>query len=72
MNSNGIAQHVAQPTRVVPNASATSIDHIYSNFSSSIQYIDVPKIGLSDHYPVFLTLKVNSHIPKETHHVIKY
>lgn len=72
MNSNGLAQHVTQPTRVVPNTSATLIDHIYSNFSSSIQFIDVPKIGLSDHYPVFLTRKVNSHIPKETHHVIKY
>lgn len=72
MSSHGISQHVNEPTRVVPNASATLIDHIYSNFSDNIQYVDVPKIGLSDHYPVFLTRKVNSHIPKVTHHTIKY
>ena len=72
MNSHGMSQHVNEPTRVVPNVSATLIDHIYSNFSENIQFIDIPKIGLSDHYPVFFTCKVNSCITKATHHTIKY
>lgn len=72
MNSHGLIQHVREPTRVVPDASKTLIDHIYSNFSDNIQYTDVPRIGLSDHYPVFLTRKVNTQLPKMTHHTIKY
>ena len=72
MNSHGMSQHVNEPTRVVPNVSATLIDHIYSNFSENIQFIDIPKIGLSDHYPVLFTRKVNLCITKATHHIIKY
>ena len=72
MNSHGMSQHINEPTRVVPNVSATLIDHIYSSFSENIQFIDIPKIGLSDHYPVFFTRKVNSRIPKAIHHTIKY
>ena len=72
MNSHGVTQHVNEPTRVVPNSSATLIDHIYSNFSDNIQFIDIPKIGLSDHYPVFVSRKVNSHMPKVVHHTIRY
>ena len=48
------------------------IDHIYSNFSKNIQFIDIPKIGLSDHYAIFFTRNVNGRIPKATHHTIKY
>ena len=72
MNSHGVTQHVNEPDRVVPNSSATLIDHIYSNFSDNIQFIDIPKIGLSDHYPVFVSRKVNSHMPKVVHHTIRY
>ena len=72
MNSHGMAQHVNEATRVVPQVSSTLIDHVYSNFSENIQYIDIPKIGLSDHYPVFFTRKVNARILKATHHTIKY
>ena len=71
-NSLGLRQHIKEPTRVVPNASATLLDHVYSNFSENIQFLDVPKIGLSDHYPVFFTRKINSHAPKASHHTIKY
>ena len=70
--SLGLTQHVNEPTRVVPNASATLLDHVYSNFSENIQFLDVPKIGLSDHYPIFLTRKVNSHTPKSCHNTIRY
>ena len=72
INSLGLTQHIKEPTRVVPNASATLLDHIYSNFSENVQYFDVPKIGLSDHYPVFFTRKVNCHTHKASHHTIKY
>lgn len=72
MNSHGLTQHVNEPTRVVPNTSETLIDHIYSNFSETVQYIDIPKIGLSDHYPVFLSRKLNSALPKKAHHTIRY
>ena len=40
------------------------IDHIYSNQCSNISFIDVPQIGLSDHYPTFLTRKTNVGAPK--------
>ena len=72
MNSHCMSHHVNEPTHVVPNVSATLIDHRYSNFSENIQFIDIPEIGLSDHYPVFFTHKVNSRITKATHHTIKY
>ena len=72
MNSHGMSQHVNEATRVVSNVSSTLIDHIYSNFSENIQFIDIPKIGLRDHYPIFFTRKVNARIPKATHHTIKY
>ena len=36
MNYHGMSQHVNEPTRVVPNVSATLIDHIYSSFSENI------------------------------------
>ena len=41
-------------------------------FLENIQFIDTPKIGLSDHYPVFFTRNVNSRITKATHHTVKY
>ena len=43
MNSHGLTQHVNEPTRVVPNTSETLIDHIYSNFSETVKYIDIQK-----------------------------
>lgn len=55
INSHGLVQHVGEATRVVPNHSKTLIDHVYSNFSDNVQYTDVPKIGLSDHYPICYT-----------------
>ena len=72
MNFHGLTQHVNEPIRVVPNTSETLIDHIYSNFSETVQYIDIPKLGLSDHYPVFLSRKLNSALPKKAHHTIRY
>ena len=59
MNSHGMSQHVNEATRVVSIVSSPLIDHIYSIcFSEKIQFIDIPKIGLSDHYPIFFTHRV--------------
>lgn len=72
MSSHGLIQHVNQPTRVVPNISSTLIDHIYTNFSDNVKFIEFPKIGLSDHYPVFVTRKTGTLTKKASHHTIRY
>ena len=72
MSSIGFTQHVQEATRVVEGKSSTLIDHIYSSHASNLQFIDVPKIGLSDHYPVFLTRKIHLTDPKYSHHTIHY
>jgi len=72
MTSFGLTQKVNVATRVIANRSKTLIDHIYSNQCSNISYIDVPQIGLSDHFPVFLTRKTNVSAPKLSHHSITY
>lgn len=56
----------------MPNVSSTLIDHIYSSFSDNVRFVDVPKIGLSDHYPVFFSRKVTTHEPKASHYTIQY
>ena len=72
MLSHGLIQHVDKPTRVT-NCTSFLIDHVYSNFSDNIKYIDVPKIGLSGHYPIFLTRKIGRQEPRICHHtIIKY
>ena len=48
------------------------IDHIYCNVATNINSIKVPEIGLSDHFPIFLTRKTNCIEPKLSHHTINY
>ncbi len=67
----GFFQKVNQPTRSTHN-SQTLIDHIYCNIQDNVSSIDIPRIGLSDHFPVFLTRKTNCSLPKWSHHTIKY
>ena len=62
---------VNQATRVTTR-SATLIDHIYCNIQENCSNINVPKLGLSDHFPVFFTRKINSHVPKSQHFSISY
>ena len=55
INTHDMVQHVNEATRVVPHVScSTLIHHVYSNFSENIKFIDILKIGLIDHYPIFL------------------
>ena len=65
----GLSQKVTQATRKSA-ASETLIDHIYCNTEANINSVDVPQLGLSDHFPVFLTRKTNCSTPKFTHHTI--
>ena len=67
----GLIQKVNQSTRKT-SSSETLIDHIYCNMQTNLSSIDVPQIGLSDHFPIFLTRKTNCSIPKFSHHTISY
>lgn len=69
--SFGLTQIIEDATRVT-NSSKTLIDHIYCNVRENVTFIDVPKIGLSDHFPIFFTRKQNSYLPKTKHHTITY
>lgn len=72
MESFGLKQVIESPTRVT-NSSQTLIDHIYCNTLSNLLSISVPVLGLSDHYPIFITRKVNARsIPKKSHYTISY
>ena len=54
MEPYGLNQFVSEPTRV-RSESRSLIDHIYSNSPENVKSVHVPKIGLSDHFPVFVT-----------------
>ena len=72
MESFGLHQIVNMPTRVT-DQSATLIDHIYSNTHANILTIAVPHLGLSDHFPVFVSRKTNGSCDvKNTHYTILY
>ena len=52
----GLKQLVEEPTRVT-SKSSTVIDHIYTNNREKISEVYVPKLGISDHYPICFTRK---------------
>ena len=66
MDSFGLTQLVPEATRVT-NDSKTLIDHIYSNCSENVNSLEVTKIGLSDHVPIFFTRKMHVQPPKMNH-----
>ena len=71
MEPFGLTQLVSEATRVTHD-SRTLIDHIYSNCPENVTSLDVPKIGLSDHYPIFFTRKMHVQPPKMSHYTISY
>ena len=71
MEPFGLNQKVNYATRKTAH-SQTLIDHIYCNVESNISSINVPEIGLSDHFPIFLTRKTNCTLPKFLHQTISY
>ena len=66
----GLTQLVSEATRVTPD-SRTLIDHIYCNYPENVKSVLVPKLGLSDHFPVFITRTMQNHSPKG-HYSISY
>ena len=71
MEQFGLLQKVMQATRET-ETSRTLIDHLYLNTSENLANVTVPKIGLSDHYPIFMTRKMNFSTSKREHYTIKY
>lgn len=67
----GLSQMVTQATRVTPRSS-TLIDHIYCNIQENCSNVSVPNLGISDHFPIFFTRKINSCKPKSKHYSISY
>ena len=67
MESFGLKQVIESPTRIT-NFSETLIDHIYCKTLCNILSIDVPILGLSDHFSIFITRKLNSFsVHKKSH-----
>lgn len=71
MEPFGLHQKVNCATRITSH-SQTLIDHIYCNVQENISSVKVPKIGISDHFPIFLTRKTNNTTPKSSHYTITY
>ena len=67
----GLTQLVSEATRVTGD-SRTLLDHIYSNCPTNVNSLTVPKIGLSDHFPIFVTRKMHVKPPKTNHYTISY
>ena len=71
MEPFGLTQLVSEATRVT-SVSSTLIDHIYTNCPENVNSQNVPKIGLSDHFPIFITRKMHIQPPKNAHFTISY
>ena len=71
IDSVGLEQLASEPTRVTSKTS-TLIDHIYTNANKSKLSVTVPKINLSDHFPICLDIKRLKSVKKKTHYTIKY
>ena len=55
IETNSLVQLVKEPTRVT-EATSSLLDHIYVSRSDYAHGVQVHKSGLSDHYPITLTL----------------
>ena len=71
MEPFGLSQLVSEATRVT-STTKTLIDHLYTNCPENVTSIDVPKIGLSDHFPIFFTRKMHVQPKKGKHYTISY
>ena len=56
MEPFGLIQLISEATRVTP-LSKTLIDHIYTNCPENVNSINIPQIGLSDHFLSFSRAK---------------
>ena len=71
-NTYGLSQLVREPTRVTKTTN-TLLDHFYTTNPEHIKTIMVPKIGLSDHFPICITRKHKAICTQTyTHKCIQY
>jgi hypothetical protein len=68
---NNLTQVVSTPTRVTPH-SKTLIDHVYTSAPANISLVSVPTYGISDHYPVCITRKIENRHADSGHKTISY
>ncbi|KAK3084222.1 hypothetical protein FSP39_010249 [Pinctada imbricata] len=66
-----LTQVISSPTRVNGNSS-TLIDHFYTNMPNYVTEVHVPKISMSDHYPICITRSTKNLLKKKTHTTIEY
>ena len=72
IQTNDLHQLIDEPTRVTAH-SETIIDHLYMTTPESVKDIHIPKVAVSDHYPVqFTRLTGKSHIKRQQHTIIQY
>jgi hypothetical protein len=64
-------QIIDKPTRKGRNFK-TLIDHIYTDNSDNICNCCVPKVVISDHYPIFCNRNANYRNPSKSHQFIQY
>ena len=70
LESLALSQTITEITRP---SSKTCIDHIWCASQDNIYQVAVPKIGISDHFPVCLVRKLKKGLLKpKTHLTIKY
>ena len=69
--SFSLTQLISNPTRVT-KPSRTLIYHIYTNYDKNISRVHVCHLKISDHYAVFGSRKLNSHVRKNKHNTITY
>ena len=72
IQEQSLSQIIDTPTRVT-SSTCSIIDHVYVCHPEHVAEINVPKIAISDHYPVCLTRKINQKdYPSLKYKTIKY
>ena len=72
IQTNDLHQLIDEPTRVTAHPE-TIIDHLYTTTPESVKDIHIPKVAVSDHYPIqFTRLTGKSHIKRQQHTIIHY
>ena len=72
IQTNDLHQLIDEPTRVTTKYE-TIIDHLYTTTPESVKDIHIPKVAVSDHYPIqFTRLTGKSHIKRQQHTIIHY
>ena len=69
--SLGLSQLVTQPTRVTNNSSCL-IDYIYLSDEDNLSKVHVCPVGISNHFAMFCSRKINASLKHNSHKSITY